>query len=456
MDWRIVAFTLVLSCATVLVFGLVPALAGTRVNLAATLRSAGNRGLGGIRQSRARALLVSAEIGLAVVLLIGAGLLIRTSLALSQIDPGFDANGLLTMRTSLSDSKFSTTASRESSVHSARERIASIPGVVNVVSSCCIPMQPGWGAPFNITGRINTGLYTGSHAVVFSSAGYFDIFKIPVLRGRDFNERDQAGSAPVAIINEALAKLYWAAATDPLADQIQIGGGAANLPEYAREPARQIIGIVGDIRAEGLAIEPAPMMYVPQAQLSDALGKLVAAKLPTVWVIRTQGAQASVAKAAQAALRTSTGLAVTDVRTMPQVIALSVARQRLHRLLMTLFGGSALLLAAIGVFGLLAFSVQQRRQEIGIRMAVGAAPGDVGRMICRDGMRVIVPGLTGGLIAAYFLANWLQSMLFGVDAHDLVVFFSIPTVLMLVALTALAIPALRASRINPVDALRGD
>jgi putative ABC transport system permease protein len=141
---------------------------------------------------------------------------------------------------------------------------------------------------------------------------------------------------------------------------------------------------------------------------------------------------------------------------MPQVVALSVARQRLHRLLMTLFGGSALLLAAVGVFGLIAFAVQQRSQEIGLRMALGAAPSRVARMVCREGMRVIALGLVGGLIAAYFLANGLQSMLFGIDAHDLVIFFSIPTLLMLVALSALAIPALRASRLNPVDALRAD
>lgn len=452
LDWRIVAFTLALSFATVLLFGLVPAITASRTDLNATINS-GSRAVGvGIRQGKTRSLLVSAEVALAVVLLIGAGLLIRTSLALSQVDPGFDATEVLTMRTSLSGPGFSTTAKAEARLRSAREQLRSIPGVVDVMNSCCIPMQPGWGAPFNIVGRDNSGLYTGSNAVVFSSPNYFDIYKIPVLRGRSFNERDDAGAVPVAIINQALAKLYWPQG-DPLADQIQIGGGGANIAEYAGEPARQIIGIVADTRAEGLATDPAPTMYVPQAQLSDGLSALVASKMPTVWVIRTQG-PAQISRAAQEALRIATGLPVTDVHTMEQLVSLSVSRQRLHMLLMTVFGGAALLLAAVGVFGLMAYAVAQRTQEIGIRLAMGGAPSSVGLMICRDGMRVIAIGLAAGLGAAYFLAKFLASTLFGVTAHDPAVFVAIPILLALVALAAIAIPALRASRLSPVDALR--
>jgi hypothetical protein len=194
-------------------------------------------------------------------------------------------------------------------------------------------------------------------------------------------------------------------------------------------------------------------MYVPQARLSDGLSALVASKMPTVWVIRTQG-PAQISRAAQEALRTATGLPVTDVHTMEQLVTLSVSRQRLHMLLMTVFGGAALLLAAVGVFGLMAYAVAQRTQEIGIRLAMGGAPSSVGLMICRDGLRVIAIGLAAGLGAAFFLAKFLASTLFGVTAHDPAVFVAIPILLALVALAAIAIPALRASRLSPVDALR--
>jgi predicted permease len=454
MDWRVVAFTLGLSIVTVLFFGLAPALAGSRANLAEVIKSSGNRTGVDIGQSKTRSLLVIGEVGLAVVLLIGAALLVRTSLALTQVDPGFTSGNLLTMRTSLSGPRFATTESVAQTVRSAAERIGSLPGVVDVVSTCCIPMQPGWGLPFNIQGRVDEGRYTGSNAVVFTSPGYFDTFEIPVLRGRAFNDGDDAAAPPVAIINEALAKRYWPDTDDPLEERILIGGGAANMRAYAEEPVRQIIGIVGSVRATGVADTPAPVMYVPQAQLPDALNALVGSTIPMAWVVRSRGDPFGLSQAVQEEVRHATGLPVTDIQTMQQIVSSSVSRQRLHMVLMSVFAGSGLLLAVIGIFGLTAYVVQQRTQEIGIRMALGAAPRRLSAMVIRQGMQLVGLGLAGGLVAAYFLANVLASILFEVEPRDLTAFITVPIVLMVIGFTAVALPAVRASRMHPLEALR--
>jgi predicted permease len=454
MDWRVLAFTLILSLSTVLLFGLVPALAGARTNLVEVIKGGGNRAAGSLLRSRMRSVLLMAEVGLAVVLLIGAALLIRTSLALNQVDPGFDTSNLLTMRTSLAGPEFATTERSNQIMRVARERVRSIPGVLDAVATCCVPMPPGWGMPVNIPGRADEGLYTGSNAVVFTSPGYFDIFSVPVLRGRAFNDGDRAGAPPVAIINDALARKYWPDGTDPLQDRILIGGSSANMREYADEPVRQIVGIVGNVRATSLADVPGPIMYVPQGQLPDALNALIASSLPTAWVVRTRGDRTSVSLAVQEELRLATGLAVTDVRTMEEVVSLSVSRQRLHMLLMSVFAASAVLLAAVGIFGLTTYVVQQRTQEIGIRMALGADAGKVRGMVIRQGMLVVGLGLAAGVTAAYCVARLLASVLYQVEPRDTVVFVTIPLLLALVALVAVAIPASRASRVNPLESVR--
>jgi predicted permease len=456
MDWRVVAFTVVFSLATAILFGLVPALVGSRTALTEVIKTSESRAGGGSRLNRMRSVLVMVEVGLAVVLLVGAALLIRTSLALNQVDPGFNTTNLLTVQTSLSGPAFLTSESVEQTVRNTRERLHSVPGVIDAVATCCIPLQLGWGLPFNIIGRTNAGPYTGSNAVVFTSPGYFETFEIPVVRGRAFDERDNAAGPPVVIINEALARQHWRDGGDPLEDRMRIGGGAANLQELAEEPVRQVVGIVGDIRGASLADDPGPVMYVPQAQLPDALNALVVQTTPIAWVVRTQGDPRSVMALVQEEVRGGTGLPVTDLRRMEDVVSQSLSRQRLHMLLMSVFAGSALLLAAIGIFGLMAYAVQQRTHEIGLRMALGAAPGRVSAMVIRQGMLPVMIGLAVGLVAAYFLANVLASILFEVEPRDPAVFTTIPVMLVLVALTAVAIPAARASRMNPLEALRYD
>jgi putative ABC transport system permease protein len=231
-----------------------------------------------------------------------------------------------------------------------------------------------------------------------------------------------------------------------------IGGGI--MKEFKDEPPRQIIGIVGDVRNERLNASPEPMMYVAQAQLPDAETAWFARTAPTAWVVRTQAESHGLIPAIRARLRQATGLPVSDVLSMDEVLSLSTAKQRFNMLLMTVFGCSALLLAAIGINGLMAYTVEQRTEEIGIRLALGAEPSHVRNMVVRQGMSLALAGVVIGILAAGGLSRLIESFLFGVKARDPMVFLAVPLVLGAVALLAVWLPANRASRMNPLDALR--
>ena len=454
MDWRIVSFTVALSLITGILFGLVPAVVTSRTDLNAIIKDASSRSGSGFRQNKTRSVLVVVELGLCVVLLIGAALLIRTSLAIGRVDPGFTATNVLTMRTSLSGPRFLTSGGVEQTARLALERIRSIPSVVQATATCCIPLRGGYGLGFDIIGRTNEGRFTGGAGVSMGSSGYFETFGIPIIRGRDFNDLDDANAPPVIIINQALADEHWTDGADPLQDRMLLGGGTGNMTELAEEPVRQVIGVAGNVRSRGLANDPGPTMYLPQAQVPDALNALNMEITPMAWVVRTEVDQATVSATIQEELRLATGLPVTDIESMEDVVSISTSRQRVNTLLMSVFGGSALLLAAIGIYGLMAYSVQQRTREIGIRMAMGAESGTVKTMVIKQGMLLVTVGVAVGLGAAYFLANVLASVLFEVEPRDVTVFVSVPVILTLIALAAVWIPASRASGVDPLDALR--
>jgi hypothetical protein len=249
-----------------------------------------------------------------------------------------------------------------------------------------------------------------------------------------------------------MAHQYWKD-RDPLGDTIVIGRGGG-LDSFKDEPVRQIIGVVGDIRSEGLDTKPRPVMYVPQAQLPDAESGFFFRLMPMAWLVRTQGSHRVPVRQIEDQLREATGLAVTDVAPMDQVVWAQTSRQRFNLTLMTVFGSSALLLAAIGIYGLIAHTVAQRTQEIGIRLALGAESCHVRNMVVRQGMSVALAGIVVGIVAAWVLARSLESLLFGVRARDPIVFLSVPAVLIVVALLAVWFPANRASRVSPVEALR--
>jgi putative ABC transport system permease protein len=248
-----------------------------------------------------------------------------------------------------------------------------------------------------------------------------------------------------------MARQYWPKG-DPLNQRLVIGRGI--MREFADEPERQIIGVVGDTRDGGLNSEPGPAMYIPQAQVPDAANALNVRLTPMAWVVRTQVEPYSVSAAIQEQLRQATGLPVADVRTMDEVVSLSTSRERFNMWLMTVFGVSALLLSAIGVYGLMAYSVEQRTQEIGIRLALGAQAAQVKNMVVFQGMRLALAGVVVGLGAALWLVRVISTFLYGVTARDPLVFVGVPVLLTAVAFVAVWLPARRASVVDPLVALR--
>jgi predicted permease len=453
MDWRVVAFTLALSILTGLIFGLIPALGSSRMDLNEVLKDAGGRSGTGFRSNKTRSVLVVVEVCLAVILLVGSALLIRSFVALGAVEPGFNVDRVLTVGMSMTGDRYTTAAGLAETSRNALERVRSLPGVLFAAATCCVPLQGGFGLPFNVVGRPvdGPGPFTGGAGFITTTPGYFDVFNIPIKRGRAYTDRDDAHAPGVVLINEAMAKQFWKDG-DPLNDRIAIARNA--MKEFKGDPDRQIIGIVSDVRDRGLNADPAPTMYIPQAQVTDGATALNVRIAPITWVVRTKGAPMALVPQIKEALRQSTGLPTGDARAMSEIVSISTGRQRLNMLLMTAFGCCAVLLAAIGIYGLMAYSVEQRTAEIGIRMALGAEGPQVRKMIVMQGVGLALIGVAVGLTSAYGLTRFLSTFLFGVKGHDPMVFVLVPVLLSLTALAAAWIPAARASRVDPLAALR--
>ena len=453
LDWRLLAFAAASSLLTGILFGLVPALDVSRTDVTAALKDGGGRSSSGLRQAKSRALLVTSEIALALVLLIGAALLIRTFFALRAVNPGFDARNVFTLRMSLAGSHFQKTADVNQLLRAGLQRLEALPGVERAGASYALPLEGAFGVPFNIVGRSPiSGRYDG-RGWISVSPGYFGAFRISALRGRLFNDRDQAGSTPVAIINQAMASRFWPHG-DPLKDRVVLGKGYG--PEF-EEPARQIVGIVGDVHYLDLGASPPPIVYVPMAQVTDGITALVARVSSLAWVVRAGVEPHSLITPIENTLHQSTGgLPLVRVRSMDEVVSQSTARANFNMFLLIVFGCAALLLAAVGIYGLMAYSVRQRTQELGIRMALGAESARLRNMIVLEGMRLAAIGVVLGLAAALALTRLMASFLFGVKAWDPVVFIAATVLTSAVALLAVWVPASRAPRINPVDALRAE
>lgn len=451
IDGRVLAFTLLVSLGAGLLFGLFPALHASRADLSTTMKESGGRSGSGFRQNKARALLVVSEMALALILLVGAALLIRSFAALRAVDPGFDAGQVLTMRMSLRGERFQTSSAVEQLIREGATRLHALPGVEVAGASCCVPLQGGFGLGFIIEGRPLEGPAHGGAGFTPISPGYFSVFKIPILRGRAFTDQDAGGAPGVVIINQAMARRYWPDA-DPLGQVITIGRGLAPGMELA---ARQIVGVAGDVRDGGLNRDPQPIVYVPWGQVPDAHAANLLDITPLAWIVRTRGEPYSLGQAIQRELRNATGgLPVARLRSMDDIVVQSTARSDFNMLLLTIFAGAALLLAAIGVYGLMAYSVQQRTQEIGIRMALGADGPSVRNLVVRQGMTMVLVGVALGLASAFGLARVLTGLLFGVAPRDLAVFISVPIALGAIALIGVWIPARRAAHVDPAVALR--
>jgi putative ABC transport system permease protein len=449
VDWRVFLFAALASVVTVLTCSVLPALQVRHTAINAALSE---RRTGPTRDSRrTRGLLIVAETAVALVLLIGSALLIRTFVALRTVEPGFDSRGVLSVPMTLAGQRFENTAGVAQVVRDGVTRLRNVPGVVQAAAGCCPPMLGRYQLPFIIPTRPLTDASHGLAGWVNISPGYFDVFKMPLIRGRTFTEFDTEGAPGVVVINETMARRFWPDA-DPLNDRLLIGQGF----EPAEEPARQIVGIIGDVRDGGLHGEPVPMMYVPTAQMTDGYTALHA-RVPMLWFVRTEAELDSVAPNIERELRDASGgvpVVSTMIRSMDQLVSESRGTSDFQTALMTIFACAALLLAAVGVYAVTAYSVRQRTQEIGVRLAMGAQSRHIRHMVLAQEATLTLCGIALGTAAAFGLTRVLSGLLFGVTPHDPVVFVAAPSLLAGVALAAIWLPARRATQIDPVLALR--
>jgi len=452
LDWRVAAFTIGLSLVTGLVFGLLPALHTSKPDLVSTLKEASGRSGTSVKHKRVRSALVVTEMALALVLLVGAVLLIRSFVGLRSVDSGLNPHNVFTFQTSLAGTSYSTTATVSNFTTQVVRRVETLPGVEAAASMIALPVEAGIDLPFAIVGKPPTrGEYNGEEQWRSISPHYFSVFKVPLLRGRVFTETDANGASGVVIINDAMAKRYWPK-EDPLGQVILIGKGLG--PQFEEGP-RQIVGIVGNVRENGLGNAGVGVMYIPQTQMTEGLTQLANNVIPLSWAVRTAADPAPMRASIARELHGVDGqMTIARERTMEQVLASAVSRQNFNMVLLSIFASAALVLAAIGIYGLMSYSVEQRTQEIGIRMALGANRGTMLATVLREGMTLAIAGVVLGLGLAYGLTRLLASLLFGVKASDPVAFAGVAGVLTLVALAAAFIPARRATTIDPAIALR--
>ena len=448
-DWRVLAFTFVFTTTTGLVCGVGPALRLSRGDHLAPIGNAPRSGAT-VSERHIRGILAIGEMALALVLLIAASLLIRTFAALNQVDRGYDPSGVMTLRVGLSNPRFAKTSEVERFIHAAIQRVTALPGVVSAAATRTLPLESDWRTSIRIASQ---PLEERSPTIVsyrIVSAEYFKVLGIPILRGRALTNDDGPGATPVAIINQAMAQRYWHSG-DALNDRIIAFPG--RVPDD--EPARQVIGIVGNAR-DGMPLDQddRPTVYVPLAQLLDR-ESAAQASAALAWVIRTRGESSALTRSIQREIAEASGdQPVTDVRSMSQLAARAIAPTTFSMTVLIVFGACALLLAGVGLYGVIAYTVQQRAYEIAVRLAMGARWHDIRNMVLVDGLKLASWGVALGVSIAAALAGTLTALLFGVMPRDLVTFASASGLLCIVALVAVWVPARRASMIDPVEALR--
>jgi putative ABC transport system permease protein len=451
LDPAVMWFTAGVALATGVLFGVLPALTTSRVDLSAAFKDAGTTAGGGWRRQRTQSILVIVEMALAIVLLVGCGLMVRTLSLLRGVDRGFDPARVMALDTSLSGTSIQDADAVERVVRNARQRLETVPGIAAFAASRSLPLEPAFALPFTIDRRPAAAPFEGNVVWRGISPDYFTVFRIPLLRGRAFGEHDDREGEPVVMVNAALARRYWQR-NDPVGETITIGTGAG--PEFRDRP-RRIVGVVADPRDEEANRNPEPTVYVPLAQVSDAITRRNNRLFPLTWAVRTEIEPRLLRVPIERELRHATGgLPIARARTMDDILSGPARRAAFHVTLMTVFAVVALLLAAVGFYGLMSYSVQQRTQEIGIRMALGALPSDVRTMILVQGLRLAAIGVLAGVGAALVLTRVMVSLIFGVRTYDPIVFAGVALLLSAVAIVAALIPAHRATRVNPLTAIR--
>jgi putative ABC transport system permease protein len=440
-DWRVLLFAAGASVLTGVAFGLAPALQASRYDLNESLKE-GGRGVAGGR-SRVRSALVIAEVALSLLLLAGAGLLVKSFARLQAVDPGFDPEGVMTMRVTLPGVRYREPARKAEFYGALMERLRLLPGVESAAAITSLPLN---GSNFSVwrgfirEGRPETPEEADNAAYAVVTPDYFRAMRIPMRAGRGFDDRDNMESAKVVVVNESFARKAFAG-EDPLGKRIHIWRD--------EKFPREIVGVVGDTKPQTLdAAAPALQMYVPHRQDATWGGLSL--------VVRARGAEADpLVQGVRAEVRAlDRELPVYDVKTLGKVVANTTAYRRVTMILMAGFACAALLLAGVGLYGVVSYTVAQRTHEIGVRLALGARGRDILGLVVRQGMLLTLAGLALGLACAFALTRLISGLLFGVSAADPAVYGLVSLLLAAVALLACLVPARRATKVDPMVALR--
>jgi putative ABC transport system permease protein len=440
LNLPVLGFTLGVSILTGVVFGLVPALEASRLDTSESLKEGAKGTTGGVRSRRLRSAFVVAEIALSLVLLVGAGLLLKGFARLQSVNPGFNADGLLTMRVEVPITKYKEDAQFINFFRQVEERIGALPGVESVGMVNYLPFAgPGAATDFKIVGRPAPPVgEEPSTDVLVVDENYFRTMGITTLRGRTFSAQEATEERRVAVVSESLARKYFPG-EDPIGQRLVVD------MKDDPEPT-EIIGIVGDVRHKSLNDDAQPTVYWPQPELTYSFMTLV---------VRAKGDPAALAPAARREIQAlDPEQPVADVRTMNQLLAGSVGRARFSAMLLGLFAVVALVLAAVGVYGVMSYAVARRTHEIGVRVALGAQGRDVLRLVLVQGMRLALWGVLLGVVGSLALTRLLSSLLYGVSATDPATFVGVSLLLASVALVACYVPARRATKVDPMVALR--
>jgi predicted permease len=442
MDLRVLGFTLLVSVATGILFGLAPAFSSRHVTHDA-LKEGGRGGTAGVGSQRLRGALVVAEVALSLTLLVGAGLLIRSFLRLQEVDTGFRPEGVLTMRISLPQEKYAKIEQTRAFYRELLDRIRQLPGVDLAGGATGLPLSgTGWSGTTTVDSQAvqpqDASPEADQRPVL---PGYFEAMGIPLVSGRYFEQRDNEKGAPVAIIDETMAKTYWP-------NEEAIGKRIKPGDRQSPQPWRTIVGVVRHVRYRTLESPSRVEFYWPYDQTSFALGSMSVA-------IHTSSDPRSLAGVVQSQVQAlDPDQPVYRIRTMGELMSESMARRRLSMFLLAIFAGVALALAAVGIYGIISYSVAQRAHEVGIRMALGARSSDVVRMVLGQSLGLTLAGIFVGLLGSLALTNFLSSLLFNVKATDATTFLLVALILGVVALVASLVPAYRATTVDPVNALR--
>ena len=441
IDYRVTLFTIVVTVASAVLFGLVPALQAARPRLEAALKEGGRSGTGSVGHARLRTMLVVGEIALGVVLMVGAGLLIRSFERLQRVDPGFNPHSIVALNFDLPSGRYNN-AKTEIFNREFYRRIHELPGVKDAGGVMPVPLSGSrMMISFDIEGKNIPERSQPSETMFIVTPRYFETMQIPLLRGRTFDERDQRSAPKVLVVTQSFADKYFPG-EDAIGKRIKPGAN----DEPGDEPWREIIGVVGDIRSQALDAKPEPAYYFPSNQL--VFGE------PTLLVRAPANSAAVVSEVREVLKQMDPEVPLYDIKTMDDYIALSVGREKFQTILLGLFAAIALVLTAVGLYGVIAYTVVQRTQEFGIRMALGATPGSVLSMVLRNAGIMTAAGIGAGVIGALILTQFMQTMLFGVHARDPLTMLGVCVVLAFVALFASYIPARRATKVDPMVALR--